>query len=169
MLTVVQVEPDLAQHPLDAGVMPLAVMQPRRGQPEPQVRQRVLQAPVDQLQPGPAHLANLRQHQQAVRLLRPEAEAVHPGDLDGIEAGVEDGKAVAAIPPRRFELVAAVFAAPAGRTAADVAAPALAALAAVLTGVGETEDPPFGTTRQRAVVEDIAVEVSKTLVNAQIA
>jgi hypothetical protein len=170
MLSIVQIQPDLAHHPLDGGVVPLPVVQPRRIQPQPQVSQRILQATVNQLQPRPANLSHLRQHQQAIPLFRPKGQAVHPRDLNGIQPGVEDGIAVVAAKSLRgFELVRAVFAAPAGRTGAHVAAPAFATAPAVLAGVRGAEFASLGAARQRTVVQDVGVEVDKMAVDVQVA
>ncbi len=172
MLSIVQIQPDLAHHPLDGRVVPLPVVQPRRIQPQPQVGQRILQATINKLQPRPANLSHLRQHKQAIPLFCPKGQAVHPGDLNGIQPGVEDGIAVAAAAAkslRGFELFRAVFAAPAGRTGAHVAAPAFAAAPAVLAGVWGAEFAPLGASHQRPVVQDVGVEVDKMAVDVQVA
>ncbi len=90
--------------------------------------------------------------------------------MNGVQAGVEDGIAVVAAKALRgFELVRAIFAAPAGRTGAHVAAPAFATAAAVLAGVRGAEFAPLCAARQRTVVQHVGVEVDKMAVDVQVA
>ena len=135
VLAVVHVEPDLPQHPLDAGVVPLPVVEARRHDGELGVAQRVLQAAVHQGQAGPADLPDLHHHQEAVALARAEGEAVEPGQGDGVEAGIVYGEPTSFEPFCLLEFLTAVLPSPALGTFADIAAPSFGALAAILIRV----------------------------------